>query len=67
MEGAEELCRQLTERGQRMAIITNGIKEVQFNRISRSSLYDSFECIIVSEDAGSQSLMKAYSIMPLIS
>ena len=54
MEGAEELCRQLTERGQRMAIITNGIKEVQFNRISRSSLYDSFECIIVSEDAGSQ-------------
>lgn len=54
MEGAEELCRQLTERGQRMAIITNGIKEVQFNRISRSSLCDSFECIIVSEDAGSQ-------------
>lgn len=53
-DGAEELCRQLTERGQRMAIITNGIKEVQFNRISGSTLCDSFECIIVSEDAGSQ-------------
>ncbi|MGG4102416.1 YjjG family noncanonical pyrimidine nucleotidase [Paenibacillus lautus] len=54
MEGAEELCSQLAERGQRMAIITNGIKEVQFNRINRSVLCDSFECIIVSEDAGSQ-------------
>lgn len=53
-EGAEEICKQLAERGQRMAIITNGIKEVQFNRISRSLLCDSFECIIVSEDAGSQ-------------
>ncbi|GIO96772.1 noncanonical pyrimidine nucleotidase, YjjG family protein [Paenibacillus lautus] len=54
MEEAEELCSQLAERGQRMAIITNGIKEVQFNRISGSALCDSFECIIVSEDAGSQ-------------
>ncbi|MEF7437915.1 YjjG family noncanonical pyrimidine nucleotidase [Paenibacillus lautus] len=54
MEGAEKLCSQLYERGQRMAIITNGIKEVQFNRISRSALCDSFECIVVSEDAGSQ-------------
>ena len=41
MEGAEKLCSQLYERGQRMAIITNGIKEVQFNRISRSMLCDS--------------------------
>ncbi|MGY5344042.1 YjjG family noncanonical pyrimidine nucleotidase [Paenibacillus glucanolyticus] len=54
IEGAKELCSQLAERGQRMAIITNGIKEVQFNRIHGSALCDAFECIIVSEDAGSQ-------------
>ncbi|GAE05226.1 5'-nucleotidase YjjG [Paenibacillus sp. JCM 10914] len=54
MEGAEQLCHRLTDRGQRMAIITNGIKEVQFKRIGGSALCNSFECIVVSEDAGFQ-------------
>ncbi|MEK3734843.1 MULTISPECIES: YjjG family noncanonical pyrimidine nucleotidase [Paenibacillus] len=54
IDGAAELCSQLQAGGQRMAIITNGIKEVQLSRIGRSELCDAFECIVVSEDAGSQ-------------
>lgn len=38
--------------GHRIAIITNGIKRTQLNRIGRSSLAHSFEHIIISEDTG---------------
>lgn len=54
MDGAAELCRELLARGTRLAVITNGIKEVQHSRIGRSELKDAFEHIIVSEDAGIQ-------------
>lgn len=54
IDGAKELCGQLAASGQRLAIITNGIKEVQLSRIGRSELCNTFECIVVSEDAGSQ-------------
>lgn len=54
INGAVELCNKLLEKGIRIAIITNGIKEVQHGRISRSELANMFEHIIISEDAKSQ-------------
>ncbi|MGG6310424.1 YjjG family noncanonical pyrimidine nucleotidase [Paenibacillus macerans] len=54
LEGAYNLCRDLVESGVRLAIITNGIKEVQMNRIGKSPLADMFDAIIVSEDTGYQ-------------
>lgn len=53
-EGAVELCHKLEEKGCRMAIVTNGIREVQLSRISKSDLRDTFKHIIVSEDTGYQ-------------
>lgn len=47
-----ELCGGLT--GCRLAIITNGIKDVQLSRIQGSPLCNTFEQIIISEEAGSQ-------------
>ncbi|MEK5235010.1 YjjG family noncanonical pyrimidine nucleotidase [Paenibacillus sp. FSL L8-0470] len=52
IQGAVELCGGLT--GCRLAIITNGIKDVQLSRIQGSPLCNTFEQIIISEEAGSQ-------------
>lgn len=52
IQGAIELCDELADF--RLAIITNGIKEVQTSRIQGSPLYNTFEEIIISEEAGSQ-------------
>ncbi|MCM2996291.1 YjjG family noncanonical pyrimidine nucleotidase [Paenibacillus cellulositrophicus] len=54
LAGALDICLYLKEHGYKMAIITNGIKEVQFGRIGRSDLKDFFEAVIVSEDTGFQ-------------
>ncbi|BCG57566.1 YjjG family noncanonical pyrimidine nucleotidase [Paenibacillus sp. URB8-2] len=52
VEGAAELCDELA--GCRLAVITNGIKEVQYSRIQGSPLRDTFAHIIISEEVGSQ-------------
>ncbi|AIQ11533.1 YjjG family noncanonical pyrimidine nucleotidase [Paenibacillus durus] len=52
IEGAAEICRELS--GCRLAVITNGIKEVQYSRIQDSPLRDTFAHIIISEEVGSQ-------------
>ncbi len=52
IEGADALIQQLLKNGHRAAIITNGIKQTQQSRIGRSSLANSFEHIIISEDTG---------------
>lgn len=52
IQGAVELCRALAPC--RLAIITNGIKDVQLARIKGSPLADTFEQVIISEEAGSQ-------------
>lgn len=52
IQGAIELCEELA--GCRLAIITNGIKEVQTSRIQGSPLSETFEQIIISEEAGCQ-------------
>ncbi|MBW4084387.1 YjjG family noncanonical pyrimidine nucleotidase [Paenibacillus sp. S150] len=50
IQGAAELCRELS--GCRLAVITNGIKDVQLSRIQGSPLCDAFEQIIISEETG---------------
>ncbi|QQZ63458.1 YjjG family noncanonical pyrimidine nucleotidase [Paenibacillus sonchi] len=52
IQGAVELCRELA--GCRLAVITNGIKDVQLSRIQGSPLSSTFEQIIISEEAGCQ-------------
>ena len=54
IEGAEEICTTLRENGVRLAIITNGIKEVQLVRIKSTGMDKHFERMIVSEDAGAR-------------
>ncbi|MFF2482798.1 YjjG family noncanonical pyrimidine nucleotidase [Paenibacillus sp. NPDC058071] len=53
LEGAAALCKELAAKA-RVAVVTNGIKDVQINRIARSGLADCFEQVIVSEDTGFQ-------------
>ncbi|MGN7763089.1 YjjG family noncanonical pyrimidine nucleotidase [Paenibacillus sp. 22594] len=52
IQGAVELCQELS--GYRLAVITNGIKDVQLSRIQGSPLSDTFEQIIISEETGYQ-------------
>jgi 2-haloacid dehalogenase len=51
LEGAQELCEYLAGK-YRLAIITNGIKEVQRSRFERSPIKSYVERLIVSEEAG---------------
>nr|WP_068501228.1 YjjG family noncanonical pyrimidine nucleotidase [Paenibacillus kribbensis] len=51
-DGAAELCGMLSDF--RLAIITNGIKEVQTSRLQLSSLGHLFEQVIISEEVGCQ-------------
>ena len=52
LEGAEETCRYLSA-DYRLAIVTNGIKEVQLSRFARSPINKYIEAVVVSEEAGS--------------
>jgi len=52
-DGSEQICRYLAER-YTLAILTNGIREVQFSRIGASPIAKYIRKIIVSEDAGFQ-------------
>ncbi|CAM4413141.1 2-haloalkanoic acid dehalogenase [Bacillus manliponensis] len=52
VQGAVELCDNLA--GCRLAIITNGFTDVQTSRIGSSPLSNTFEHIIISEEAGFQ-------------
>ena len=51
LDGALELCRDLRQR-HRLYLVTNGIRQVQFSRISRSPLKEYVDGVFVSEDAG---------------
>ncbi len=51
LDGAEEVCRHLAD-GYRLAIVTNGIREVQLARFKGSPLEPFIEQVIISEDTG---------------
>jgi len=51
LDGAEEICRHLADR-YRLAILTNGIREVQLVRFKGSPVEPLIEQVIISEDAG---------------
>ncbi len=51
MEGAEETIQALSEH-YRLAIITNGIKEVQRSRLEKSTIGQYFSLLVISEEAG---------------
>ncbi|MEY2196389.1 YjjG family noncanonical pyrimidine nucleotidase [Neobacillus sp. BF23-41] len=52
VQGAVKLCENLVSC--RLAVITNGFRDVQTSRIGRSPLCNTFEQIIISEEAGFQ-------------
>ena len=52
IEGVAEMLSDLADC--RLAIVTNGFKDVQFSRIGRSVLNNTFEAIITSEEANCQ-------------
>ncbi len=59
LPGAEEVIRALQGR-YRLALVTNGLKEVQRPRLERSALREAFEQIFISEEIGAAKPSRAY-------
>lgn len=57
---AEEVCRELRNRGHRMYIITNAVASVQRSRLQGSVFSELFEAAFISEEAGAAKPSPAY-------
>lgn len=57
---AEDVCRELKQRGHRMYIITNAVASVQRSRLRGSVFAEVFEAAFISEEAGAAKPDKAY-------
>ena len=60
IDGAEDICRYLKERGYGLYVVTNGTSTTQYMRLALSGLDAYMDGIFVSEDAGSQKPQKEY-------
>ena len=60
IDGAEDICRYLKERGYGLYVVTNGTSTTQYKRLALSGLDAYMDGIFVSEDAGSQKPQKEY-------
>lgn len=52
IDGASDILTYLSARGYRMGIVTNGFREVQYNKLRSSAIDAFFDSVILSDDAG---------------
>ena len=52
MPGAVEMLKSIRSSGGRMAILSNGFKEVQYRKLRGSGIDGFFDAVVVSEEAG---------------
>lgn len=52
MPGAAEILTWLRERGYRMGIVSNGFREVQYNKLRSGGIDSFFDIVVLSDDAG---------------
>ncbi len=52
IEGAETVLNAIKVSGGRMAIVSNGFREVQYRKLASSGIKDCFETVIISDEVG---------------
>lgn len=52
IDGARDILDYLASRGYRMGIVSNGFREVQYNKLRSSAIDSYFDLVVLSDDAG---------------